>query len=143
MEVFNLTDSNYLFSLIKIISEKMEQRVNQGLRALDITYAQSRCILYIYQQRECTMKDLEQEFEVSQQTMMGIVNRLEKKRLLKGYTDCEDRRVKKVALTNSGHLIAQQILTHIHENETKLVTSFSEEELNELVHLLTQLKGTL
>lgn len=83
-----------------------------------------------------TLKELEKALGTSQATIAGIAVRLEKKKLLTGSIDPQDRRVKHVSLSKSGWAMYYDAQVHIEEEEERLVTGLTGEERAQLKKLL-------
>lgn len=73
----------------------------------------------------------------------GIAVRLEKKKLLTGSIDPQDRRVKHVSLSKSGWAMYYDAQVHIEEEEERLVTGLTGEERAQLKKLLQKIYDTL
>ena len=82
--------------LIKRINEKMEREGNRRLQEKGVTLSQLKVLLHLMAQSEhdLTLKELESYFGMSQATIAGIAARLEKKGLVTGMGDRNDRRIK-------------------------------------------------
>ena len=90
--------------LLKKISRKMEQQLNQDLNCYGLTAVQLQALLTLNNAPEqtLTMKQLEKELHSAQSTTLGLINRLEQKGYVTTYTDELDRRVKCVRITADG-----------------------------------------
>ncbi|MDO4260519.1 MAG: MarR family transcriptional regulator [Eubacteriales bacterium] len=131
--------------LIKRISDIMEREGNQKMQALDITHAQMKMLLILYhtQDGSATLKELERYFHVAQSTTAGIAARLEKKRLLEGYGDPQDRRVKHVRITQEGRKLCLNAREIMEEGERRLLAGLDGQEQQQLKALLQKVYNTL
>lgn len=121
---------NRIAPQIKMLSERIEKKANNALAQFDITLSQMRVLVTLHYSKEgvYTLKELEKIFNFSQQTIAGIVSRLEKKGLLESVTDGQDRRVKKVSITESGRELAERAQHEVKAAEQWLEECLSEEE---------------
>lgn len=72
----------------------------------DITAPQLVCLLAVVKNGPLSVKQLSQEVLVSQSTIVGILDRLEEKALVRRERDREDRRIVRVSATDAGRLLA-------------------------------------
>ena len=119
-----------LTQYIKMISEKIEKRMNCELKALNITASQMRILIELYNRNDAKvlMKDLEKFFNVTQATMQGIISRMEKKGYLRTEYLISDKRVKCVMLTEEGTKLAKTALEKICETHKMISSSLSDKE---------------
>ena len=119
-----------LTQYIKMISEKIEKRMNCELKALNITASQMRILIELYNRDDAKvlMKDLEKRFNVTQATMQGIISRMEKKGYLRTEYLISDKRVKCVMLTDEGTKLAKTALEKICETHKMISSSLSDTE---------------
>lgn len=124
---------------IKIISDKIEKNANQMLREFDITYSQARIIVVMARMKgeAVPLKELEKLFEVSQQTMAGIVSRLEAKGFVHAVEDERDRRVKQVCLTEQGRTLGDAVTKKMKQAERRIVKGLSKEEISQMDRFLS------
>lgn len=133
-----LEHMNRVAPQVKRLSERIERRANSDLAQLGITLSQMRVLMTLYESREgvYSLKELEGVFDFSQQTIAGLVSRLEKKGLLERTVDGQDRRVKKVRITETGKDVAQKAQNQVTDTEQWLLEGLSEEEQEALKQLL-------
>ena len=119
-----------LTQYIKMISEKIEKRMNCELKALNITASQMRILIELYNRDDAKvlMKDLEKRFNVTQATMQGIISRMEKKGYLRTEYLISDKRVKCVMLTDEGTKLAKTVLEKLCETHNMISSSLSDTE---------------
>ncbi len=131
--------------LMKILSEKLEKKINKRLKKYGMTFSQTRAIMLIRVNSDtgCTMKDLEKAMDVTQQTAAGIVRRLEQKKLVTTWTGETDKRVKFIRLTDKGLEYADQIQTEMLDLESEVEKGFSGDELNQVTGVLEKILQTV
>lgn len=82
-------DNFHIFELFKRINDTIEKNANSNLQANDITLSQMKMLFAIlhkddFPHNDCMpLKELERHFGVAQSTAAGIIQRLEKRGLLK------------------------------------------------------------
>lgn len=131
--------------IVKLLSEIIEKKANGELKKYNITIGQVRVlgILYYSQHQECSLKELEKIFHTSQATIAGIVSRLEDKKLIIGFSDAQDKRVKKVKLTKEGEMLASEAQLKVNDMEKWLASNLAEDERAELIRLLYKVYDTI
>lgn len=124
--------------ILKMINNNVEKITNKQLKEYGITFSQIRIIFVLYRSEKgvYSLKELEKIFDVSQQTMAGIVKRLEVKKLIESLGDSEDKRIKRVQLTDSGRELGKVLLVKMDEVEEKLLSGISQSERKELMNIL-------
>lgn len=129
-----------LAPLVKTTSEAIEKKANLILQADDITFPQVRVlfVLHRFSPSFLSLKELERTLNASQQTTAGIVSRLELKGYVKGCHDNQDRRVKRICLTESGAQIALASRKKLEEIEAELTSALTSVEKDTLIELLTR-----
>jgi DNA-binding MarR family transcriptional regulator len=132
---------DYAIQYMKIIVEHMQKKINRMLQEYDLTFSQLRVmvVIYVSENGSCTMKELEQALHVSQQSVAGIVHRLEDKDYILAMPDSRDKRVKRVTLTEKGldiAILARRRMVGINQ---KVLQPLSEDEQKELTDLLRKI----
>lgn len=124
--------------LLKRLNDLMKKRANQEFQEQDITFSQVKMLVRLYEmpEREMTLKELERYFGAAQATIAGIAVRLEKKGLIEGFADAEDKRIKHVRLTEAGYQLCLKMQAHMEESEQKFLAPLDETEQRELHRLL-------
>lgn len=128
-------------TFIKILNEIIEKRANNRLKKYDITISQIRVlgILYRIEGKCCSLKEVEAFFDVSQQTINGIIKRLETKKLLESFQDLKDKRTKKIRLTSKGRAMCRRLTKEIHEMDNWILSALTKEEQSQLYGLLNKI----
>ena len=130
---------------IKMINEQIERLCNQSVKRYQITGAQLRALMAIYYTEEHTecMKNLEGIFGVSQQNILGIVPRLEEKHLLTRRVNEEDRRSRKVQLTEEGRKLCEEASKELQMVDDWILKDLSAKEKRTFIELLTKVHKSL
>ena len=100
----------YDFSILQSL-RKIIRAVDMYSRKLadehDITAPQLVCLMEIVENETTTIKELAQRIHLSPSTVVGILDRLEEKKLVQRLRDTRDRRVVNVMATDRGRAVAK------------------------------------
>lgn len=131
--------------LIKQINDEMQKNANNALRSTNMTMVQMETLIELDScpDKQCTLKELEHKLHVAQSTAAGIATRLERKGLVEGFGDPEDRRVKWVRITQSGMQCVLDARQHILSSEAQLLAGLTETEREIFFTLLKKVCDTL
>lgn len=127
--------------MIKQINDALSKNANNGLRDSDLTVSQAGMLstLYLADNHDLTLKQLEKAHHVSQPTVYGIVRRLAEKNLVITYDDRENQRIKHVRLTDKGIRQAKIGEQHMADAEAMLLKNLSDKEKEQLKILLKKI----
>ncbi|MFI9583900.1 MarR family winged helix-turn-helix transcriptional regulator [Streptomyces sp. NPDC052236] len=92
--------------------------------------------LTVLRRAPASMRSLAHTLACDASNMTGIIDRLEKRDLVRREVSATDRRVKNVALTEAGQKLIDTIRERMEQTQTGL-DQLSNEERAELFHLLT------
>lgn len=131
--------------LIKQINDALFKRANKHLAASGLTLSQMRLqqLLIEVPGQSMSFKEVEHRLHVAQSTTVGLIGRLEKKGLVKTWTDKSDRRTKMVCLTEEGEECCQKAASFMAEDEDWLTEGMDEKEIAELYRLLSHINHHL
>ncbi|MCD7981158.1 MAG: MarR family winged helix-turn-helix transcriptional regulator [Clostridiales bacterium] len=135
------TQLNNLMPLIKMNVGKLEKDMNHDLMQYGITCSQARVIFVLYDSPNgiLSMKELEKRFQVTQQTMLGIVKRLENKNLVERCSEPQDTRTKRIRLTADGAALGENVCKSFCQTQVKIDQALTEKEQDTLRVLLNKL----
>ena len=124
--------------LIRILHWCTDQMMTDALDKLDLTAAQGRLMAFLAHRGEqpTYAKDVETEFHLSHPTVSGLLSRLEQKGFLELKTDPNDRRSKRIAISEKGMASHERMHSVIMDNESRIVQGFSEEEKAQFAQFL-------
>ncbi len=127
--------------LLKRINDIFEKKANNELSENGITFSQLKILakLSCSPDGSFTLKELERIFGVTQATIAGIAVRLEKKHLVKGYIDSDDRRIKHISILPEGRKVCDDAKESMKKCEQWLLDSLDENEQNELRYLFQKI----
>jgi DNA-binding MarR family transcriptional regulator len=103
---------------IIIALRKIMQQIDQHSHLLDkqfgITVPQLGCLFEIYEKGSMTLSVLSKNVHLSASTLVGVVDRLEEKNLVKRIRNAEDRRVIFIEITSKGIEFVQNTPQLLH-----------------------------
>lgn len=116
--------------LIKLIGDTIETKVNKRLKPHGITLSQERVLSYLHERKteKTSQKDMEEYFQVTHPTIIGILKRLESKGLIYSEVDEIDKRVRNISLSPDFELKAGTLLSFQKEMEKQMLHDVSEVE---------------
>lgn len=125
---------------IKRINDKLKAGFDAYLCDVDLTSSQARVIEYVYWNGGMvTQKEIEVFLDVAHPTVVGIVNRLEKKGYLNCHLDENNKRNKMVCSTCEAEKLLNKMYEGRRAAEQRLLHSFSENEAAQVKKLLEKL----
>ena len=129
----------------KMVSDCMESRANRSLQSRNLTFSQSKVLRYLAHQpgHTATLKELEMRFHSAQSTVSGLAVRLEQKGLIVATPCPEDRRVKRVTLTEAGERAERGCHEDFIRAEARLVAPLTEGERAQLLDYLQRICASL
>ncbi|MBQ9067292.1 MAG: MarR family transcriptional regulator [Clostridia bacterium] len=131
-------------SLLKVISEQCDRAANQSMRTLDVTASQIRALVYLYKEDgPRTQKEIRNDLQVSQPSVVGLVQRLLQKGYVNTFPHPTDGRSTMVELTPLGRETCRKAEAHICHGQTLMTQGMTEEEVATLLHLLKRVHQNL
>lgn len=133
-----MQDRDNIGFYIKWLSENMTRNMNKRLKDIDLTYSQMRALMYLLKHKNETViqKDIEKFLGLTHSTVIGLLQRMEKKGLIYMETNPTDHRCRIVKPCEKAFKIGDKILKirELHEAEiTKNLTPSQVEELKKLL----------
>ena len=127
--------------LIKQIHDALGKNANNALRARGLTLVQLNVLMVLCQanDRQMSLKELEQILHVAQSTAAGIIKRLELKGFVEGSKDTADRRTKMVRITSLGIECCQAADRDGTRAEAELLAGLTDMEKETLITLLKKI----
>lgn len=140
-----MTIQNSCSRLIKQIHDELEKSTNNALRPYNLTIVQAGILLALNEAegRQLSLKDLEKRFHVAQPTMAGIVSRLERKGFVESLGTLDDKRIKKVLITQAGIDRCEKAELCMGEAETHILSCLTETERVIFFELLQKVRTSL
>lgn len=127
--------------LIKLINNNLQKEINKRLKDCNITKSQAEILLYIKyrneQSEELNQIDLQNEFNLTNPTITGILNRLEKKQMIKRISSKKNARFKNIIITNIGKEELQDGEKELDIIEKEILSKFTKEE-KEILNIILE-----
>lgn len=136
MEVFVL--SVHYGHLVRILHWCCDQTMTEALNKMDLTASQGRLMAFVAHrgQQPTYARDVEQALHLTHPTVSGLLSRLEQKGFVELITDPDDRRSKRIVISEKGLACHERMHAVIIENESRIVHGFTEEEKTLLAQFL-------
>jgi len=127
--------------IIKLINDSILVQVNSFLKPYAVTLRQLRILGYLHDNKDklVTQKELEEELQVSHPTVVGILQRLEKKGLIKTFLNPNKKTMKIVTLIEYEAELFKNINNEKEKFENKLLSGFTDDEIVQLEEFLIRL----
>lgn len=123
--------------LLKQITDKIKVSADASLKSRGLTLSQGRMLKFVSKHPDgVTQKAIENHFQVSHPTVVGIIARMEKNGYLECWMDAEDKRNKMVRLTEKAWPVAMEMEREMEKNERWLLQGLSEEQIDDLYEAL-------
>lgn len=137
----DITCRNQLGFKLKTISKRMAQNLNAAITSLELTSSQAFVLGYLCHHRDEKIypRDLEQEFGFTHPTVSGLLQRLESKGFLECKPSPDDRRLKRITVTDKALQLNRQFLNEMRAAEAALVEDFSQREIAQLHNFLDRM----
>jgi MarR family transcriptional regulator, repressor for mepA len=130
----------------KLINEALIVSVDADLKSSRLTFSQINVLSYL--QDECegkavNLKSIENYFQLTHPTVIGIVSRLEEKGFVITKNDSNDKRCKLVSVSISASEIWKVVKKHRQKMDSILQKNMSEKEKKQLSTLLDKVLENL
>ena len=126
--------------LQRLIHQKVE--VFRAESGDNLTFVQSHTLRYLseHKNENVFQKDIEKVLNVRRSTCTEILNVLERDGYIQRHSVANDKRLKKLVLTNKAEKLHMTILKDVEHMEVLLKQGISEEELEIFFHVIEQMK---
>lgn len=124
----------------KCIQVTIEKKMNEILKAYDLTMSQEKILRYIRMNpdRKVSQKEIEEFYHISNPTVTGLINRLEQKGFIQRSTCSKDKRIHYISQTEKAQELSKTIHDYFKTLEAKMLEGFDEEEKEQLFTLLVK-----
>jgi MarR family transcriptional regulator, organic hydroperoxide resistance regulator len=138
------SEASCIFVTIHEIQKQLEKRLYQSLSNHDITVPQIRVMSEIAQKPGMSVKDLTAILPISQSTISGIIERLEKKGLLRKTPHPSDRRLTLLYVSEETQLFLSTKLNNFYSSILEEhFAGISEDEKNTVIKGISILETCL
>ena len=123
----------------------MKSSINKDLDALGITFSQSGVLLFLCMNKDkkINQRHIEKEFNLTNPTVNGILNRLESNGFIKRLSDTNDRRIKNIVLLEKAEDFIELIKIKKDNLEHSMLKGINEKDLNIFNSVLKQISYNL
>ncbi|MEZ0537731.1 MarR family winged helix-turn-helix transcriptional regulator [Caldicellulosiruptoraceae bacterium PP1] len=132
-----------ILKMLKQIMSMIKQRVEYQYKDFDLTGPQGMLIGILTHYGEMKISDLSEKIGLSNSTVSGIIDRLEKQQLVERVRSTEDRRVVYVRVTSKFEKMFQQYFKDIEKRFEESINKATPEELDKIFEGLNTLKNVL
>lgn len=131
--------------LLKMVNNLFERELNNKVSLMDLTHAQCRILGYLDRNRDkdTYLNDIEKEFHLKRPTVSGIIKRLEEKEFIIVEPKYDDRRYKKVILTDKSEEILELMQENLENTENTLYKNLTQYDKDELYRILSIIFNTM
>lgn len=121
---------------VGILDNLIKRRMEASNPNKDITGLQGRILDFLLTQTsEIYSRDIENEFRLRRATVSGYLIAMEERGMVIRLDVLEDKRLKKIVLTEKAIAIGEQLNESIRENETKLTKGLTDIEVKEFLRI--------
>jgi len=99
-------------------------------KAAGITSAQSGALFYLMKNNGCLLRQLSEALMLDSSAITGMVDRLEKKKLIKRQSSTTDRRAINIYITESGHEAATKAFSVVKKYNNAIKKGYSSDEVH-------------
>ena len=128
-----------LIDLIHNVSKEFVRELNIRLAKYNVTYAQWRFLLFLWQQEGLTQKALSQRVGIEPATTVRTLDRMERDELIRRHRSERDRREINIFLTPKGKELYPVLAPICQELEKQVVKSMDEQEIAQCVQGISKL----
>ena len=130
---------------IRRLDHLIVQAINRGFEAMDLTSTQSHILRYLSENEDRVVypRDIERRFGLTHPTVSGVLQRLEAKQYIVCSADPNDRRCKRVALTDGARQYLQDIFRFFSALEQTITRGMTDDEVHTFLRLLEQASENL
>lgn len=129
--------------LIKQATTQIEREREQFSKTLGITGVQMSTIDFLSnnENNSADQHAIEREFGIQRSTTTVMLQRMEKRGLIKRISDPVDKRRKKVQLTDKSLMIVPKIKEFMKKDDLELTSHFSEKEIEDAKRIIRFVKN--
>jgi DNA-binding MarR family transcriptional regulator len=126
-------------SALRMASHGMRTMMDRWLERQDMSESRLGVLWRLRVKGSSTLGELAESLDVSPRNITGLVDHLERDALVERFDDPEDRRATRVRLAPAGKKKLSDVKNQIGSPRHGVVEGFTDEELNQLRHLLLKL----
>lgn len=140
-----MKDENQCGILIRQIHIALEKKCNSRLKETGLTLPQMSALIEIAESpaKKLTFKELEKRLSLAQSTTVGLISRLEQKKLVLVCGDPSDKRIKYAAISALGEEYCNNARQEMQNTEAELLSQLSADEKALFLSLLKKVNHSL
>lgn len=116
-------------------------KMTEKLSVFDLTPVQYAVLYCLWENDKKSPKEIAERLKLENSTISGILERMEKKDLIKRMISKEDRRFIQIMLTEKGAALEEDVLAAVDKVNEEVMSVFSKEECENLKTQLRVLAG--
>ena len=116
-------------------------KMTEKLSVFDLTPVQYAVLYCLWENDKKSPKEIAERLKLENSTISGILERMEKKGLIKRMISKEDRRFIQIMLTEKGAALEEDVLAAVEKVNEEVMSVFSKEECENLKTQLRVLAG--
>lgn len=127
-----------LFEMIINVYKSMKKNF-QVLKDINISMVQLHGLIYIYENKNCSLKDLAKKFSITLPSANDLINKLNQLKLINRKEDKQDRRLINLSITKKGEKLIKSILEKNNQCFSSLINKLNMEEKKQLLKILKKI----
>ncbi|KJS16403.1 MAG: hypothetical protein VR69_09520 [Peptococcaceae bacterium BRH_c4b] len=135
--------TTFLCFEVGVAARKLHKYYNNRFSQYGITVTQSFILFALIMQDGQNVKNLAERLSLESPAVTGLVDRLEKEKMVERRSDPEDRRALRVFLTEKGRGLAEKLITVAVEFNDVLKSRLNMQQVKALKDLLASIDGTV
>lgn len=133
--------STFLCFEVGVAARKLHKYYNNRFSQYGITVTQSFILFALMTQDGQNVKNLAERLSLESPAVTGLVDRLEKEKMVERRSDPEDRRALQVFLTEKGRDLAEKLITAAIDFNDTLKARLNADQVRALKDLLVSIEG--
>ena len=121
----------------------MKNNLAKALKPYNVTHEQWPLLKWLWEKDGISQKDLSEKSFKDQPTITRILDKLERRGLIRRQANSADRRVSLIYLTNEGHEIRDSLIPLARQALEQALLGLSEQEQAQLKNLLNRIGDNL
>ncbi len=111
----------------------------------ELTGSNGYILIYLMEHKDelITQKSIEEVLGITRSTASIVLSNMERNQLIQREILAQDSRMKRIHITDKGKALYDQMTTEKKEFEKKLKAGFSEEEVQQFLHMLHRMKKNI
>ena len=114
---------------IRSVSGQISNYMEQGCRQFGLSATEGAVLHFLGNESESSPSKLSRQFDLKPSTLTSMLDRLERKKILKRIPDPNDRRSFQIQLSKKGVVVASRLAEHMKRLEKKVYSFLGKNEL--------------